>query len=126
MSALSNVLLINGSNDHHWHKLVTQIIASRGRLQIGSEPTLDDWMAHARYEVIIIDASVVADAPALIRRLRAQQPCARVIVASAAPTWVHARAAFLAGAFDYALKSLNRDDLEPVIAAALAAPPPCR
>lgn len=126
MSALSHALLINGSTDHHWHKLVTQIIAPHATLHIGSEATLEDWLAQADYALMIVDATVVRDVPALIRRLRQLQPSARVIVASAAPSWAHARAAFLAGAFDYVLKSLNRDDIESAIVAALAAAPPAR
>lgn len=77
MSALSHALLINGSTDHHWHKLVTQIITPHATLHIGSEATLEDWLAQADYALMIVDATVVRDVPALIRHLRqlqAQRP----------------------------------------------------
>ncbi len=121
-----HILLVNGSNDHQWHKLIAQIVAPKATLCIGSEATIDAWLAQHHYTIVLIDASAVADAPQLIRHIRAQQSCARVIVFTAAPAWMHARAAFLAGAFDYTVKSLDSDEIEAAIAAALSAPPPFR
>ena len=127
MAAQIGVLLINGSNDHQWDRLIAQIVATRGHLRVSSEQTIDVCLAQGSYAVVIIDASVVTCVPQVIRHIHAQQARARVIVVTAAPTWIHARAAFLAGAFDYIVKSLNHDDLETVIGAAIDAPPPrCR
>ena len=119
MLAELRVLLVNGSSDHQWHKLVAQIVGARGCLQIGSEATIDAWLAQSKYAVVIIDASVVAHVPQLIRYIHAQQPAARVVVVAAAPTWQNARDAFQAGAFDYTVKSLNRDELATFLGAAI-------
>lgn len=121
------ILLINGSSDNHWHTLVERIADAHGDLTIGAEAGVPALLAKAGYAVILIDASAVEQVPALIRRIRAQQTYARIIVATASPSWQGARAAFLAGAFDYIVKSLGYDDLASVVAAAIDAPaPPCR
>ncbi len=121
------ILLINGASDDHWHTLVERIAETYGALTIGSAATAPALLAEGRYAVIIIDASVVEQVPQLIRRIHTQQPYARIVVATASPSWQGARAAFLAGAFDYTVKSLCYDDLAGVVAAAIdAPPPPCR
>ncbi len=127
MSHPHRILLINGSSDNHWHTLVERIADAHGDLTIGAEPAVPALLAKDGYAVIIIDASAVEQVPALIRRIRAQQAYARIVVATASPSWQGARAAFLAGAFDYIVKSLGYDDLASVVAAAIdAPPPPCR
>lgn len=121
------VLLINGASDDHWHTLVVRIAEAHGALTIGVAAEVNTLLAEARYTVIVIDASVVEHVPALIKRIHAQQPYARIVVATASPSWQGARAAFLAGAFDYTVKSLSYDDLAAVVAAAIdARQPPCR
>lgn len=121
------ILLINGSSDDHWHTLIERIADAHGDLTIGAEAAVPGLLSEARYAVIIIDASAVEQVSPLIRRLRALQSYARIIVATASPSWQGARAAFLAGAFDYIVKSHGYDDLASVVAAAIdAPPPPCR
>lgn len=121
MTEAAHVLLINGSCDQQWHQLIAQAVAAKGDLQLGSAQAVDELLARRPFRVVIIDASAVAHAPALIRRIHARQPGARVIVATAAPTWTHARAAFRAGAFDYIVKSLNREEIELAVLAAIGA-----
>lgn len=121
------ILLINGASDDHWHTLVERIAEAHGALTIGTAAQVNALLGEARYALIMIDASVVEQVPPLIRRIHAQQPYARIVVATASPSWQGARAAFLAGAFDYTLKSLSYDDLAAVVAAAIdATQPPCR
>jgi DNA-binding NtrC family response regulator len=126
MAEQKHILLVNGSSDHQWHKLIAQIAAPKAALCVGSEATIDAWLAQHRYAIVLIDASAVAEVPGMVRQIRGRQPCARVIVFTAAPDWTHARAAFLAGAFDYTVKSLDADAIESAIEAALGAPPPYR
>ncbi len=76
------------------------------------------------YDVIIIDAGEVRDAALLASRLRARWPEARVVIATASPTWRRAREALRAGATDYIRKSLDEEELRSKIQAVLDAPPP--
>ncbi len=61
------------------------------------------------YDLVILDAGVFNDLPSTIAWICSQYPETRIVVFSSAPTWKQAREAMLAGAMDYARKSLNRE-----------------
>ena len=73
----------------------------------------------ASYDVIIIDAGTVSNAVTLVASLQSQQPEARIVVATASPTWQRAREVLQAGAADYIRKSLDKDQLRVKIQALL-------
>jgi len=60
----------------------------------------------------------------MLSRLRAQQPEARIVIATTVPTWQRAREALRAGAADYIRKSLDEKELCSKIQAVLETPPP--
>jgi len=118
------ILLVGDSPSNQWRQLVAQIVAAKGILDTCSEHSIEALLEQTDYDMVIVDATIVAPIPPLIRRIHAQQPNVRVVVVTAAPTWLQAREAFRAGAFDYAVKSLNRDDLAGLVDLALGTPPP--
>jgi DNA-binding NtrC family response regulator len=119
-------LLISGSFDPYWGQILAQALESLGTLQVSTEPDAAMLLRSITYDLIIIDASGVEQAPRLIERIRAEQPDARVVIMTASPTWTRAREAFLAGAIDYTRKSLDLDEIRSVIQSALNKPLPHR
>jgi DNA-binding response OmpR family regulator len=119
MSEQTHFLLINGSSDHYWHEVLERTLTTLGTLQISSgEDTLRlEQLGH--YDLIIVDATAVENAPLLVARIRSQWSRARIIVATASPTWTRAREAFQSGATDYIRKSIDREELLAVIRMAL-------
>ena len=124
MSNMNLQLLLIGDAHAQWTLVLTEALESLGRLQVVSEKDAlrnNTWIG---CDVTIIDAGAVSDAVELVVRLREREPNVRVVVASAAPTWVLARAALMAGAADLIPKSLDRTELNRVIKELVEAPPP--
>lgn len=102
-------LLIADSPDDPWRQVIEEASASLGTLHIASELDALSLTWQGDYDIIIIDAGKVADVFLLVSRIRAQKPGARIVVATASPTWMRAREAFRAGATDYIRKSMNKE-----------------
>jgi DNA-binding NtrC family response regulator len=64
----------------------------------------------SKYDMVIIDATMLDSELLLLSRIRAQQPDTRLLVLTASPTWRRARDALKAGAMDYLSKSLNEKE----------------
>jgi DNA-binding NtrC family response regulator len=119
----ANFLLINGIRERRWRKVLEEALAPLGTLQVGEEKDAVEVVLQQSYDVVVVDATVVKDVPLLVSRIRAQQPDARIVVATASPTWRRAREAFYAGATDYIRKSLNKEEILSAFQAALAKTP---
>jgi DNA-binding NtrC family response regulator len=119
VSKKARFLLINGSGDHFWRKVLEEALAPLGALQVGSEENAIDLILAGGYDLVFIDATRIKSVPLLIGRMRAQVPGVRAIVITASPTWRRAREAFQAGATDYITKSLNGDVIRSAVQAAL-------
>ncbi len=104
--------------------VVQRALSPLGELQIVLEDKAVQAVIQGQYDVVLIDAGAVRDAPLLVSRLRAQRPSTRVVVATASPTWRRSREALQAGAADYIRKSLDEKDLRSTIQAVLETPPP--
>lgn len=106
----SQFLLITQEILTRWTAIVREALAEIGDLQILAE---DEAIRAGiqNYDIIIIDAGTVPDEVALISRLMAKNPQARIVIATASPTWTRARDALKAGAVDYILKSINGNEL---------------
>ena len=120
----ADFLLINGTRERRWGKVLEEALAPLGTLEVGEERDAVEIVLQQSYDVVIVDATVVKDVPLLVSRIRAQQPDARIVVATASPTWRRAREAFYAGATDYIRRSLNKEEVLSVFQAALTKTPP--
>ena len=110
------VLLI--SNDRQWSETLQHAIRSHGVVTIldykeGELKTIKRKLEEGqKYEIIIIDAGAAGEKSSpLIRQIQELRCDAKVVVASAAPTWRQAKEAFEMGAIDYFRKSLNEKEL---------------
>ena len=56
------------------------------------------------YDVILLDAGAVENAPKFVRHLRLNWPRANIIVVTSSPDWNLARQCYMAGASDYVSK----------------------
>ena len=123
MSVKYTFLLV-GETGTRWHSVLQRVLSSlSGKLHTVAEERAAESVAQDRYDMVIVDAGIVDDAALLVSHLRARQKQARVVVATASPTWKRARAALQAGAADYISTSLNEDELRSVIEMALKLPP---
>lgn len=114
-------LLISEQGDF-WKQVVEGALASIGPLQTVEEKFAMDLVIENEYTAIIIDAAHVSSFGLMTSRIRAQRPDARVIVATASPTWQRAREAFKSGATDYIYKSADETELLTSLEAALDKP----
>jgi len=117
-------LLINGTRDHRWRQVLEEALTPLGSLQTGDEREAIKLVLQQSYDFVIVDATAVKNVPLLVSRIRVQRPNARVIVATASPTWRRARQAFQAGATDYVRKSLDREEILFTLQATLGKTPP--
>lgn len=103
-------LLVGNREESPWAQTLAEALAPLGELGIISEQEAFKEIEHKRYDVIIVDSTVVKEVAPLVARLRVQQPEAHVVVATVSPTWQRARDAMQAGASDYIRKSLNKQE----------------
>lgn len=119
MSEQARFLLINGSHEDHWHRVLEEALAGLGALQIETEENAFKIDQFGSYALLIIDATVVENVPALVANIRDKRSNARIVVATASPTWMRAREVFQAGAIDYIRKSIDREEMFAAICTAL-------
>jgi CheY-like chemotaxis protein len=115
-------LLIGEKAESQWPLVLERALFSLGKLQITSEQEVLQTAVQSYYDILIIDAGAVNDAVSLVSLLREQQPEARIVVATASPTWQRAREILQAGAADYIHKSLDEKQLQSEIRAVLETP----
>jgi DNA-binding response OmpR family regulator len=124
MSRKARFLLINGTRERRWCQVLEEVLAPLGTLRAGEEKNALELVLQQSYDVVIVDATGVKDVSLMVSRIRAQRPDARIVVATASPTWRRAREVFYAGAIDYIRKSLNKEEVLSVFQAALTKTPP--
>jgi DNA-binding NarL/FixJ family response regulator len=117
-------LLVSEKRETRWSAVLQRALEALGRLEIVREGEAVEAVIQRPHDVIIVDAGTVEDAAALTSRLRTEQPEARIIVATASPTWQRAREAMQAGAADYVRKSLDEKELRSKIETVLGRPAP--
>lgn len=120
------ILLVGNTIEDQWAFALQKAVSSLGEFHVTTQMSAVQEIARHRYDLIVIDAGVVDEIADLIAGLRSSQPEARIVVATASPTWQRAREAMLAGAIDYVRKSFNQRELHSQIQAALDCEnPPC-
>jgi len=126
----ASLLLI--SPDGNWQKIVHNAWANAGKvdMEVDLERALQlisVCLSRKRpYELIIMDVWATPDIAESIAAIRQLQPDAKIVVASAGPTWKQARAAFDAGAVDFIVKSLDAEELQTSLQRARHIPTPWR
>ncbi len=123
MSGKNDILLLSDP-DSSWLGSVVLAMAPLGDLQIVPVERAMDLVHQQPWRMIIVDAAYVDNAPQQVARIRALCPGARIVVATASPTWRQAREAFQAGATDYIRKSLSKKDLYKAFSEAIEKTPP--
>jgi len=112
-------LIIGEKTEAMWPSIVQRALSSLGKSTIIEEEEVET-AAHKDYDLIVIDAGAVKEAALLVARLRALLPGARIVVATASPTWTRARDAFKSGAADYVRKSLDEAEIRANMRAVIA------
>lgn len=103
------ILLLNGRSDRYWLRALQEAASVFDRaLEVVSEARMEH-IPWRDYDLIILEAGVISDLLSTISWIHSQSSGARVMVFSPAPTWKQAREVMLAGATDYARKSLDRE-----------------
>jgi DNA-binding NarL/FixJ family response regulator len=103
------ILMLDGRSDHYWLEVLQGAMSTLdGALEMVGEAGIQH-IPWRDYDLVILDASVFSDLPSIISWIRSQDPEARIVVFSPAPAWKQAREVMLAGAIDYACKSLDRE-----------------
>ena len=99
--------------DTAWSLALGEALKPLGRVETVSEGGVVEQIARHRRgtTVVIVDATVVDDMPALLSRLQQLSPSPRIVVATASPTWQRAREALRLGAVDYVPKTLDKGSL---------------
>ncbi len=119
MAGKYRFLLIGTSKEDPWCQTIEKVSATLGSLQsvseVGTGVEYQD-----KYNIIIIDAANIENVPRQISTIKRYNPEAKILVATASPTWKRAREAYRAGAVSYFRKSINqaetRSELLSVIA----------
>lgn len=117
-------LLVGDQQDAPWCQVLARALMSLGEPKVVSREEAAKYIAQDHYDVIVVDAATVEDVPSLVSHLRAKWPVARVVVATASPTWKRAREALQAGAADYIRKSLSEKEILSVFRDILFRTPP--
>ncbi|HLF29019.1 MAG TPA: hypothetical protein VJG32_22050 [Anaerolineae bacterium] len=103
------ILLLDGRDGSYWMDTLRSAACTLdGAIEVVDEASLPDihWQD---YDLVILNSSVSSDLPSTISWIRSQDPTAQIVVFSSAPAWKQAREVMLAGAIDYAHKSLNKE-----------------
>ena len=107
--SLKKSLLLEGQRDHYWLASLRSALSALNRdLVVVSEAEMSR-ISWCEYDPIILEAGGITNLAFNISLIHLQNPQARIVVFSPSPDWKEAREAMLAGAADYARKSLNED-----------------
>ena len=115
-------LLVSTKIETQWVSVLRQALSPLGSLHIMSEEEVLPADILTCYDLIIVDAGAVCDTVSMVSRLREEQPRARIVIATASPTWKRARDALQAGAVDYVRKSLDEEETRSRVQAILGLP----
>lgn len=117
-------LLIGNREESPWTQALAEALAPLGELHVISEQEAFKGIERERYDVIIVDSTVIKEVVPLVAGLRIRQPTAKLVVATLSPTWQRARDAMQAGASDYIRKSLNTQETLAAMKKILSRPGP--
>jgi DNA-binding NarL/FixJ family response regulator len=105
------ILLVSDSLGGYWYQALRRALVDLGSLQVVSENEMAALLQEQTYDVVIVDAGAVTNAPEVVSQIHVLRPDTRVVVVTVSPHWKIARAVLLAGATDYLYKSLNEEEI---------------
>jgi ActR/RegA family two-component response regulator len=97
-------LLVRNEDHQHWEDILEESLSSDRSLQKCTERETLEQLQKKHFTLIIVDAEAVDDAARLVAAIKATDRKARIVVATAAPTWKPAREVLKAGAIDFIRK----------------------
>jgi GAF domain-containing protein/ActR/RegA family two-component response regulator len=98
------VLLVRNEDNQHWEDIIEESLSPGRSLQRCTEGEILEKLRNRHFALIIVDAEAVDDAPRLVSAIKAKDKKARIVVATASPTWKPAREVLKAGAVDFIRK----------------------
>jgi DNA-binding NarL/FixJ family response regulator len=104
-------LFISDSTEDLASQVLQQVLAGFGPVQVTPEAQAFHCLQGRAYDLLVIDAGAVTNAPQVVVQLHAADPDAKIVVFTASPHWKIAKAVIQAGANDYLSKFLTREDL---------------
>jgi CheY-like chemotaxis protein len=110
-TARKGYLLVGDPEDPFLRATLEKILKELGEVHVTTGKNAIDLVKSSDFLAVMVDASVVGDFGMLVSRIRLAKPHISVIVLTASPTWELAREAFMSGATDYVVKSLDQEYL---------------
>lgn len=123
MSRDNHFLLVSNSQTDSWQQKIKEVVVLRGSLRTTLEEGTLALIEQQDFDLIIIDSTNIKDASQLVSKIKGLKPDARIIVATASPTWRRAADAFRLGAIDYIRKSSGKREILSVLKKAIQNPP---
>ena len=108
-------LVLDGQSGHAWIETLYRATASLGRSLDVTGLGEIDCTSWRDYDLVIIDAGSIDNLRAVIFYIRRHNVEAKIVVFATAPEWKQAREAMLAGAVDYAQKSLDDETIHSIL-----------
>lgn len=106
MKLSKSILLGSHRPQDRWEALRRALATLGNEVEVASQASMPQigWI---NYDLVVLEVGFIRDLRATIAVIRRENPDARIIVFSASPDWKEAREAMLAGAVEYARKSLD-------------------
>jgi hypothetical protein len=111
MKTAKKILLINGRISPVWKKALrdTALDLKRNLEEVNEDQA--EGVIWQNYDFIILDAGIIYELSKFIAGIISHNPNARIVIFSSVPAWEEARDVMLAGAVDYAYKTMNKTDI---------------
>lgn len=112
---MKRCLLISATSGDLWIGALTRVLDEWG-VDLTTIDSSQIESTHCEtYDLIVLDAAVTTDLRSTISKIRAQASHARIVVYSSLDDWRRAKEAMLAGAVDYAIKSLDHGQIVDIL-----------
>jgi len=123
VSLKRSLLVSTGAGDGWLSRLRKAVLALGADVELITESEVRNTRLRD-FDLVLLDASAINDLQSVISAIRFEVPEVRVIVFSSVDDWKRAREVMLAGAVDYAVKSLNEREIVSTLKRCLLRPVP--
>jgi DNA-binding NarL/FixJ family response regulator len=110
VSMCRTFLMIGNQEEFLSSPHVLRALTALGEVAVFPPKEALEHLLVSKYDMVIIDATMLDSEMLLLSQIRARQPDARLLVLTASPTWRRARDVLKAGAMDYMSKSLSEKE----------------
>lgn len=119
MSSRVSYLLVGDPEDSCFWATLQRVLETRGDIEIVTAKRAIEMIVANAFQAVFVDATAVEHFVDLVANIRRVKSNTNVIVMTASPNWELAREAFMSGATDYIVKSLDEGQFGPEIHRAL-------